>query len=128
MTLLALVAMLFLLALPTAGRVLADAGDANEGVWAQLCTMTGLKLVKIAPDSMTPLDPQPVPEGPPGSGMPGEDCAYCPVLGGMAFLLLWAMVVALQPPRRLAAPWHLLAPRSFLHPTGLGSRGPPVVL
>jgi hypothetical protein len=128
MTLLALVAMLLLLALPTAGRVLAASTGDQEGVWAQMCTMAGLKLVKIAPGELTQLDPQPVPKGPPGSDMPGEDCAYCPVLGGMAFLLLWTMVVALHAPRRPAAPWRLLAPRLFLHPNGLGSRGPPVAL
>lgn len=128
MNLLALVAMLLLLALPTAGRVLSGSSSGSEGVWAQMCTMAGLKLVKIAPGDANPLDSSPVPKSPAGGAMSGEDCAYCPVLGGMAILLLCVFFAVPAAARRAPPPWRLIAPRAFLHPSGLGSRGPPVAL
>jgi hypothetical protein len=127
MTLLALAAMLMLLALPTVGRVLSASSAGQDGVWAQMCTMAGLKLVKIAPGDANPVDP-PTPKSPAGSMLAGEDCAYCPVLSGMLVLLLCLSFLAPSSIRCAFSPWRLIAPRAFLHPSGLGSRGPPVVL
>ena len=55
----------------------------------------------------------------------GADCAYCPLLLSLlaaATCLLWlraSAVRAVLPPRPRS--W----PRAFVHPCGLGSRGPP---
>lgn len=125
MNLLALVAMLLLLAVPTVGRVLAGS-SASDGVWAQMCTMAGLKLVKIAPGDANPLDP--TPKSPAGNAMTGEDCAYCPVLAGMVLVLLCLAFVLPQASRASPPSWRTIAPRVFLHPSGLGSRGPPIFL
>ncbi|RDZ28929.1 DUF2946 family protein [Lysobacter silvisoli] len=127
MALLALVAMLLLFAVPTAGRMLAGSANA-DGVWAQMCTMAGLKWVKLAPDGADPMNPDPTPTSPAGSAMAGEDCAYCPVLGGLAILLLCLVFALPAPSRRPPIPWRLSAPRSLLYPCGLGSRGPPLAL
>lgn len=124
---LALVAMLLLLALPTVGRVLNAASPDAGGVWAQMCTMAGLKLVKIAPGDATPLDP-PAPKSPAGSMLAGEDCAYCPILGGMAVLVLYVLFGVPVVSHLAPIPWRLFAPRTFAYPSGLGSRGPPIAL
>jgi hypothetical protein len=124
MTLLALAAMLLLLSLPTLGRVMAGAPDDARGAWAQMCTMAGLKLVKLAPGGdANPLDP-PAPK----HMMPGEDCAYCPVLAGLAMLLVWTLLAPLPASRRALPPWRNTPLRAFVHPSGLGSRGPPIAL
>jgi len=128
MTLLALAAMLLLLSLPTVGRVLSGSSAESNGVWAQMCTMAGLKLVKIAPaGEANPLDStglDPAPKHP----MSGEDCAYCPVLAGLALLLAWVLFAPTRDDRRAPPPWRRTPSRAFLHPTGLGSRGPPIAL
>jgi len=124
MTLLALAAMLLLLSLPTVGRALSGASADSQGAWAQICTMAGLKLVKLAPGGDTnPLGP-PAPK----PMMPGEECAYCPVLAGLAMLLVWTLLAPLQSPRHQAPPTRKAPLRDFLHPSGLGSRGPPIAL
>lgn len=127
MSWLALVAMLLLAALPTLGRLAAGPGT-PDGVWAQICTMAGLKLVKLAPGDASPLDPPPVSPAGEGGAMPGPDCAYCPLLAAVVVLLL-SIAFALPPhatrrpaEARRAAPWR------FRHPSGLGSRGPPPAL
>lgn len=119
----ALVAMLLLLAVPTAGRALAGASS-SDGVWTQMCTMAGLTLVKVPGGDIDPLAPKPAP---PGTGMP-DDCAYCPVLGAMLVLLAWvalAFANVAATPRPTA---HPRLPRARRHPSGLGSRGPPIAL
>lgn len=126
MNLLALVAMLLLLALPTAGRVLAGSSS-DDGVWAQMCTMAGLKLVKISAGDASPVDSG-TPAKSPDAAMAGEDCAYCPVLGGMAILLFCLLFAAPPASRGGIAAWRMFAPRRFAYPSGLGSRGPPLAL
>jgi len=124
MTLLALAAVLLLLSLPTVGRVLSASSSDSQGTWAQMCTMAGLKLVKLAPGGeANPLD------GPaPKHAVPGEDCAYCPVLAGLAMLLVWTLLAPLHSPQRAVRPTKKAPLREFLHPAGLGSRGPPIAL
>ena len=119
MTLLALAAILLLALLPTLGR-LAQAGQgAAAGAWTQLCTMSGMKLVKLPTFSI----------GQPAAPAPdhgGSDCDYCPLLS-MLTLAVAALVLSLlgfapvTPALRRIRP-----PRIRLHPSGLGSRGPPV--
>lgn len=124
MTLLALAAMLLLLSLPTVGRVLSASSADSQGAWAQMCTMAGLKLVKIAPAGDVGLPDTPAPK----HALPGEDCAYCPVLAGLAMLLVWTLFAAPLASRRALPPWRQVPPRAFTHPSGLGSRGPPIAL
>ena len=120
MSRLALVAVLMLLLLPTTGRVLGAASQA-DGAWAQMCTMAGLQLVKI------PLaDADHVPTQPDGD-MP-MDCDYCPLLSALTALVLWVVLAFPQLAARLATV--LAAPPRYGrgHPSGLGSRGPPIAL
>ena len=127
MSWLALVAMLLLSTLPTWGRLTAGPGAA-DGVWAQICTMAGLKLVKLVPGDADPLDPPPAPPAGDDGAMPGPDCAYCPLLAAVAVLLL-SIAFAL-PPHAIRRPAEVrrTAPWRFRHPSGLGSRGPPPAL
>jgi len=124
MTLLALAAMLLLLSLPTVGRVLSASSSDSQGAWAQMCAMAGLKLVKLAPAG----EANPLADPAPGHVMPGEDCAYCPVLAGLAMLLVWTQIAPLHRPQRAVSPTRRTPLRDFLHPAGLGSRGPPIAL
>ena len=120
MSRLALVAVLLLLALPTTGRVMGAASQA-DGAWAQMCTMAGMQLVKI-----------PLANADPGPALPaGEmpmDCDYCPLLGALTVLVLW-VVLALPRLEARLAPVLAAPPRYGLgHHSGLGSRGPPIAL
>ncbi|HEY0502095.1 MAG TPA: DUF2946 family protein [Lysobacter sp.] len=124
MTLLALAAMLLLLSLPTVGRVLSASSADSQGAWAQMCTMAGLKLVKLAPAGDAGSLESPAPK----HALPGEDCAYCPVLAGLAMLLVWTLFAAPPAARRALPPWRQAPLRAFTHPSGLGSRGPPIAL
>ena len=124
MTLLALVAMLLLLSLPTLGRVISTSASDAQGAWAQMCTMAGLKLVKLAPASDASSLDAPAPK----HVVPGEDCAYCPVLAGLALLLVWTLFASPLLVRRVLPPWRQTPLRAFAHPSGLGSRGPPIAL
>jgi len=129
MTLLALAAMLLLLSLPTVGRVMAAASPDSQGAWAQMCTMAGLKLVKIAPGGVsTSLAPGSLDAPAPKHVVPGEDCAYCPVLASLAMLLVWTLLAPLHSPQRALPASRRTPLRDFLHPSGLGSRGPPIAL
>jgi hypothetical protein len=127
---LALVAVLLLLAVPTVGRVLSGSGAASEGIWTQMCTMAGLKLVKIIPGDLAPIGSQSTPDlGSGGDGsMPGSDCAYCPLLGAMVALALWIVFGLPAGARQDGVPRADSPLTAFRHPSGLGSRGPPIEL
>ena len=119
MNLLALAAILLLALLPTFGR-LAQAGQGEAGsVWTQICTMAGLKVVKLP---FAPAQPDaPMPDG---SKM-GADCAYCPLLGTLTAAIV-ALVLGLLAFAPAVLSLRRGAPvRAWLHPSGLGSRGPP---
>ncbi|QIL20741.1 DUF2946 family protein [Thermomonas sp. HDW16] len=119
MNLLALAAILLLALLPTFGR-LAQAGQGDaDGAWTQMCTMAGLKVVKLP---FAPTQPDaPVPD----DGKMGADCAYCPLLGTLTAAIV-ALVLGLLAFAPVALPLQHGAPvRAWLHPSGLGSRGPP---
>ena len=119
MSRLALIAALLLLLAPTTGRLLSSPAQSN-GVWAQLCTMSGLQLVKLPPGA---VDPDP--SRPAGSSM---DCEYCPLLLAATALVLSLLLVLRQPSERLV-PAQRTPPRHDRgHPCGLGSRGPPIAL
>ena len=118
---LALAAMLLLCLLPTVNRLLASHEATSGSVWTQICTMAGLKLVQLPFDDVDPATPQPT-----GGDQP-VDCPYCPLLQAIAAFMLWLVFAYLQPLARI-----IPAPRVLLrlggHPTGLGSRGPPIAL
>jgi hypothetical protein len=122
---LALVAMLLLAAVPTIGR-LAESNPRLQGAITAICTMQGLKLIDLGarPDLASPAKPIPDP-----TRYPGMDCAYCPIL---ASTLAAVAIALLLPPliRRADPPTarRSLRDLGFLHPCGLGSRGPPAPL
>jgi membrane protease YdiL (CAAX protease family) len=120
MTLLAIAAMLLLALLPTAGRLWSAGANASGGAWAQMCTMAGLKLVKIAPaGSSSPAIP-----GHDGHAG-GSDCPYCPLANAIAALVVLVALVPLLPILR-SWPRHRTSPQAIRrYPCGLGSRGPP---
>jgi hypothetical protein len=111
MTRLALLAMLLLASLPTAGRLLASA-RADAGLFG-LCTSSGLKWVPVGDHAGAP------------AAAHDDDCAYCPLLHALDPPVVSA---AWRPPP--ATPTAFVvestsqrspdAPRS-----GLGARGPP---
>ncbi|MFC7300431.1 DUF2946 family protein [Cognatiluteimonas weifangensis] len=116
---LALVAALLLALLPTMGRM-AELRPQADGVWAQICTLAGLQQVQLPA-----LDPEPSPP----SGDRGMDCAYCPLLSALAPLLLWALLLLWPQPAATPIPALRAPPRGGRgHPSGLGSRGPPIAL
>lgn len=123
MGLLALLAMLLLVFMPVASRLMAASSDAAGSVWSQMCTTAGLKLVKLDLGDAGSKIPQPA-----GDLPMGDDCPYCPVLNAMASL---ALCIALVFPRIVGA-FHPQRPLSLpafrWHPCGLGSRGPPLAL
>lgn len=116
---LALVAALLLALFPTMGRM-AESRPQADGVWVQICTLAGLQQVQLPA-----LDPEPSPP----SGDRGMDCAYCPLLSALAPLLLWVPLLVWPQPAATPIP-ALRAPLrgGRGHPSGLGSRGPPIAL
>jgi hypothetical protein len=115
---LALAAVILLALMPSAARLLASRAGANaQAGWAELCTMAGLKLVKL--DAAVPAAPD--------SGQHGGDCDYCPLLHSLATPATPpAMALARLPPLpapTLRAPQRLPATPAV----GLGSRGPPAL-
>jgi len=117
---LALAAVLLLALMPSAARLLASrAGAGAHAGWVELCTMAGLKLVKLDPAAPAAPDP--------AAPAHGGDCDYCPLLHSLAVPTpAPAMALASLPPLPapvLRAPQRLPAVPS----TGLGSRGPPAL-
>ena len=143
---LALVAMLLLATLPTIGR-LVQSNPGMHGALTAICTMQGMKFIGMQfngmqfggmpLDGMQPIDPgarsdpaSPAKPAPDPMPHPGMDCDYCPILA--ATLAAVAIVLLLLPPplRRAVPPAarRPLPDLGFLHPCGLGSRGPPPAL
>lgn len=124
MSLLALVAMLLLLVMPTAGQLLAATAAEADGVRMPTCAMAGMKPAMAMQGDAKPDDVSSVPQAPVGGGMGGGYCAYCILIGGMAPLPRLVFV----PPttsRHAVQPWRLFAASGFFHPGGLHLRGPP---
>lgn len=135
---LALIAMLLLLAMPVVNRSLSSVGDVS-GAWAQMCTLAGLKWVRLPPPASSTMltsasDPAVAPfalqpaDAPHGDADPLSHCPYCPLLNGIAALLLCAMLLWPLRATRWQPLWRQPPPRPRQHPTGLGSRGPPLTL
>jgi hypothetical protein len=121
---LALAATFALVLVPTFGRLAqAGQGDALRDAWGAMCTVAGLTLDGDDAHGRT-HDPAPrVPHAPhQGNG----DCDYCPLLQALVAPkppVLQAIAVVPAPAPAFAAD---LATPCFRHPTGLGSRGPPI--
>ena len=119
MNLLALVAVMLLALLPTLGRLAQAGHGVAADVWTQMCTMTGMKLVKLPLTAGQQGAPTPVPDH------AGMDCDYCPLLSVLGAAVV-ALVLALLGFAQSPAPFRCAQPPgTSFYPTGLGSRGPP---
>lgn len=114
---LALLAALMLVAVPTAGRLMHVASAAGDDPVAHAEVRAGHHAHAVATDPVAPGAP---------IVAPGDaDCDYCPLLSSLlaATRLATPPATVLPPPAGSASP---AAPRlPWVHPSGLGSRGPP---
>jgi hypothetical protein len=116
---LALLAALTLATVPTAGRLVHAAGGAAHGAAAHVALQAG-QHAHVANAADPPALRAPL-------AAPGDaDCDYCPLLSLLVIATRFAMrPAAVLPPA--ASPAGPAAPRlPWLHPSGLGSRGPPL--
>lgn len=117
--------MLMLATLPTIGRLVQSNPGLQRALTA-ICTVQGMKFVDLGERSDLGSPAKPVPDPMPH---PGMDCDYCPILA--ATLAAIAVVLLFPPPIWRADPpttRRSLRNPGFLHPCGLGSRGPPLPL
>jgi hypothetical protein len=119
---LAMLAVLLMVLMPSAGRLLAGAAKGNVGGLAPMCTSIGLQWIDAAKSPVQSRF-----QGKGGKTAAGDDCAYCRLAESptpfvpFAFGLLPPLAsVSIGFPRSshssLAANWR-----------GLGSRGPPAL-
>jgi hypothetical protein len=115
----ALLAMLLLVFAPSVSRWIASNNADSGSNWVEMCTATGLKIVNLADFGKSEL-PKPT--------QMGQDCAYCPLAASVApLLLLIALIFPLIAENAITIARQTVL-RVFLYPSGLGSRGPPVLL
>ena len=124
----ALLAALLLAVVPTLGRLAPRVAHAGL---AALCTAEGLRYVEVAAfAAATPV------AGPHHAGAPGTapghphdpgapDCTYCPLLLSLLVAAAWLLWLRAAAARGGLPTWTDLPSRTFVHPCGLGSRGPP---
>ena len=122
---LALAAAMLLSLLPTVGRLAQAAAPTHEphdGIAAvALCTVQGLRRIALPP-ALAQKPPRPEAPAP----HPAQDCDYCPLLAGLVALAIVALALwppALPVPLERFRDAHRIAAH---HPSGLGSRGPPL--
>ncbi|WP_242111987.1 DUF2946 family protein [Luteimonas aquatica] len=123
---LALLAMLLLALLPTAGRLLQPMTARVPTTLAAICTTAGLKYVDLALFGASRTA-----QGEPdrsSHGHDGFDCDYCPLLATLTVAVLWLALLSPRLPARAIPPGRHAAPAQRFLPYGLGSRGPPLVL
>lgn len=124
---LALLAMLLLALLPTAGRLLQPVAQDMPGGLGAICTTAGLKYVDLALFGAADTQHGDAHDRS-AHGHDGFDCEYCPLLASLVVAVLWLALLGLHAAARsMPAMWRACVPRWFL-PYGLGSRGPPLVL
>jgi quinol-cytochrome oxidoreductase complex cytochrome b subunit len=122
---LALAAIMLLLAVPTVGR-LVERHESDHGALTAICTVGGLKYVGLGHWGDSPPLQTPSPDPP---HHPGMDCDYCPLLASAIVLAVLVGLFPLPLARKAGARgFASVRPRTFLHPCGLGSRGPPLAL
>ena len=117
---LAFVAVVLLATLPTAGRLLSPVRGPELALGA-ICSSAGLTLPIASEDPSENIRDAPEPD----RWQHAYECAYCPVLKGMAALHFRPHPPAVAKIQDLsAAPTRTIVVVS-VHPYGLGSRGPP---
>ena len=123
---LALAAVLLLSAMPTVSRWLESRAQTLPDTVLALCTTDGLAWAK--PASLLDDGAGKVP-APAGGTLPGDYCAYCPLLASLAPLVL-AVLAFLLPaqPRALLPSGARPIPHAPPRLCGLGARGPPILL
>src|SRR6478736_1659208 len=106
---LALLAMLLLALMPTVHRLLAErAAPASPGAgagWVELCTASGMKLVKLGAGVAAAVDADLAPAGSHASDATLGDCAYCPLLQATLAVALALLLVARLRHQSEALPW-----------------------
>lgn len=110
---LALLAMLLLAALPSAGRLAASLQ--RDSGWSGLCTSAGLTWVRGGH-----------PHGAPAMAHDGDDCGYCPLLHALDAPHEPPAFAARSPARIVSVAGSPASQRPRIVPlSGLGARGPP---
>lgn len=142
---LALAAALLLAAVPTLGRLASQATQFAHSMRAEPkrpSTVDGLHHVDVAARHAGAhhrvehrAHPRPAaahqgsghPDAPPQAPHEhgGPDCAYCPLLQSLLAAATWLLWLRASAVRAVLPPWPGSTPRAFVHPCGLGSRGPP---
>ncbi len=115
----ALLAILLLATLPTLGRLQATPMPGMHAGTTAMCTVDGLRTLRSdllqGQDATHPVAP----------AHQHDDCAYCPLLAGLAQLPV-ALMPHLLPPGSVAQTQvHSTARITSIADTGLGARGPP---
>jgi hypothetical protein len=113
----ALVAILLMAFAPSISRWLIS--DNVNAAWTEICTVSGMKLVQVS-DFNQVASPEPMPMG--------QDCAYCPLATSIASFLLFIAIIFPRISERYTSRAQRAIHRVFLYPSGLGSRGPPIIL
>lgn len=133
MTRLALAAVLLLAVMPTLSRWLDSRHVAPAEVAMAMCTGAGMTMLSghrghaPAPDAASMSHPEPSPM-PMGGMHDGDVCAYCPLLTSLLPVLL-VLALVLPPLRRIRLPsWATPAQAAQPCLSGLGARGPPILL
>jgi hypothetical protein len=117
---LALAAVLLLALAPTVNRLLDSGFPGAGGLWEQMCTAHGLKLVQLPLDRADAGQSQ-------SQGDTGGDCAYCPLLNALTALALCVLLFFPQTIGRFLNSPIRAQLRSRICPGGLGARGPPLM-
>lgn len=134
LSLLALIAVLLMMAMPVASRLVQAGGmsGSTPASWSQLCTVAGLKWVDLAAPAPAKLLKgallnDAAPEKNPAAASHDGDCPYCPLAASLILLLVWLLLAA---PGWVVRHGQRPAPAQLHrgHPCGLGSRGPPLAV
>ncbi|MBS0225833.1 MAG: DUF2946 family protein [Proteobacteria bacterium] len=116
----ALLAILLLATLPTLGRLQATPMAGMHATKLALCTVEGLRTVQVdvlaAHDATTPAAPE---------HRNHDDCAYCPLLAGLAQLSVAPLLQLLPPDTGTQSGVESATRIAPIAETGLGARGPP---
>ncbi|MBS0214611.1 MAG: DUF2946 family protein [Proteobacteria bacterium] len=116
----ALLAILLLATLPTLGRLQATPMTGMHAAKVALCTVEGLRTVQAdvlpAHDATTPAAPE---------HRQHDDCAYCPLLAGLAQLPATPPLKLLPPDAGTQSRVESTTRITSIADTGLGARGPP---
>ncbi len=116
----ALLAVLLLATLPTLGRLHAAPTSGTHTARVALCTVEGLRSVQLG---LAPSHDTPAPVAP--ERHQHDDCAYCPLLAGLAQLSVAPVLQLLAPDAGTQPRVQPATDIAAIADTGLGARGPP---